>query len=539
MQQSPSRPAAAIVLRAFLDSAWRGGPSLLLFILCTVGGGLLSAQLGTDRNWDLKNYHLYGPYALLHGRMLFDVAPAQVQSFFNPYLHLPHHILFFAMDGRPKGFAFVMGLPAGVFAFLMLRVAWDHAAQVVRPGLQAWAAVAAFGALGLTGAAVLPGVGLSTFDVVVAVPVALAYLLVLRAVIARAEGRPVGLRGLALAGAVAGLAGGLKLTVLPFAAAIGVMLLLLLGFRAAVVAGVAMVAGFLLGFAPFAWQLWQAFGNPMFPHFNQVFRSPDWVFQHFADLRFLPRTTLQAVFYPFWWLAPTSGLVSELRLRDPRFAIAYVAWFVLLAMVLLRRKEARNRAALLALGVLALCYAAWVKQFGIYRYLVFPEALAGIVTMLAVVTVWPRQPWPGIFGLAFVAWQAMAFTIHPNWGHGPHVRRLLASEPLPVEPGAMVVSVDSTPMAYLVTLMPRDARVLGLATNLVQPGQDHGLNRRIAMAIADQSGPIWSLAGTGTTDAARDAVLAVHGLAVDGECLVVRDTLEPGGHRFCPLRKAG
>lgn len=538
MQERRFLPGGRARLQAALDRASRSGPSLLLLVVCAIGGGILSVQLGTERKWDLRNYHLYVPYALLHGRMLFDIAPAQAQSFFNPYLYLPHHFLFFGLNDRPKAYAFTMGVPAGVFAFLMLRIAWDHATQLLPPGRLAWVAVAIFGAVGLTGAAVRPAVGLAAFDMLVAVPLALFYLVVLRAVIARSRGEPCRRRELVLAAALAGLAGGLKLTALPFAAAIGVMLLLLVGLRAAVPAGLAMVAGFVLGFAPFAWQLWQAFGNPIFPHFNHVFHSPDWLDEAFADRRFLPRSTLQAIFYPFWWLRPSSGMVSELRLRDARFAIAYVACFAMLAMLLRRPRAPGNRAALLALGVLALCYAVWTMQFGIYRYLVFPEALACIVVMLAFVAAGRERPWPALGGFALVAVAAIAVTIPPNWGHGGHRRQILQTDPLPVASGGMVVTVDDSPLAYLVTLMPRDVRVLGLSTNLVRPGQEHGLNRRIAAAIGAQAGPIWSLSDPATTDAARDAVLSAHGLVAAGDCIFIRSSLELRGHRFCPVRKA-
>ena len=46
--------------------------------------GLLSVTLGPDNYWDLRFYHLYAPYAYLHDRYLYDVAPAEYQSFLNP-----------------------------------------------------------------------------------------------------------------------------------------------------------------------------------------------------------------------------------------------------------------------------------------------------------------------------------------------------------------------------------------------------------------------------------------------------------------------
>ena len=514
------------------------GPRLVILALCILGGGLLSVAMGTDRNWDLRNYHVYGPYAWLHGRIFLDLAPAQVQSFFNPTLYIPHQALFFALQGAPRVFAFLMGLPAGLFAFLMLRIAWDHAAQIQGPGPVAWAAAVIAGAMGLTGAAVLPGVGLSSFDVLVAVPVALAYWIVLRETIRRDTGQQPRLRPLMIAGATAGLAVGLKLTALPFVAAIGLMILVLLGLRAAIAAGLAVAAGFLLGFGPFAWHLWQATGNPIFPIYNNLFRSPEWLPQHFADERFLPRSWLQGIFYPFWWLTTNSNLVTELQMRDPRMALGYLAWVVLAVLLVGQRRFAGARGLWLALGVSALSYAVWARMFGIYRYIVFLEALAAVLVMLALIFALRQRPVLGLLGFAALTAVAIPVTVHPNWGHGRHGTRILDVEAMPVRPGDLVVSVDDAPMAYLVPLMPPDIRAIGLASNFVRPGHDHGMMRRIRAAIAEHGdGAIWSVGEGSTPPATRDRVLAAYNLELDGACIMLRSSFEPAGHQFCPVRK--
>ena len=514
-------------------------PGLAVLALCVLAGGALSVSMGTDRNWDLRNYQIYTPYAWLQGRIFFDLAPAQIQSYFNPTLYLPHQALFFALQDWPRVFAFLMGLPAGLFGFLMLRIAWEHAAQLQGPGPVAWAAAAIAAGMGLTGAAFLPGVGLSSFDVVVAVPVALAYWLVLREVLRRDAGQAVRLRPLAVAGAVAGLAVGLKLTVLPFVAAIGLMILALLGLRAAIVAGAAMAAAFLVGFGPFAWTLWQATGNPMFPLYNDIFRSPEWFPRHVADERFLPRSLLQGVFYPFWWLRTNSSLVTELQMRDPRMALGYLAWGALMAMLVWQRRFAGARALWLALGVAALSYGVWAKLFGIYRYIVFLEALAAVLVMLAMILALRRRPGFALLGLAALTAVTIPVTVRPNWGHGRHGQRIMEVGAMPVRSGALVVSVDGAPMSYLVPLMPPDIRALGLASNFVQPGQEHGLSRRIRAALAEHGGVIWAVAEGSTPPATRDAVLAAHNLEVSGACLMLRSSFEPAGHQFCPVRKRG
>jgi hypothetical protein len=48
--------------------------------------GLYSLWLGADANWDLYNYHLYNAFAWLHGKLQTDLAPAGLQSYFNPLI---------------------------------------------------------------------------------------------------------------------------------------------------------------------------------------------------------------------------------------------------------------------------------------------------------------------------------------------------------------------------------------------------------------------------------------------------------------------
>ena len=48
---------------------------------------------GQDANWDQINYHVYDVYAFLHNRILVDVAPAQIQTWLNPFGQIPQYAL--------------------------------------------------------------------------------------------------------------------------------------------------------------------------------------------------------------------------------------------------------------------------------------------------------------------------------------------------------------------------------------------------------------------------------------------------------------
>ena len=76
---------------------------------------------GQDANWDLRNYHFYNAWAFLHGRLGWDLAPAQMQTFLNPLLDLPFYWMV-AADWHPRLIAFVLAVPAGVGAFFLFKI---------------------------------------------------------------------------------------------------------------------------------------------------------------------------------------------------------------------------------------------------------------------------------------------------------------------------------------------------------------------------------------------------------------------------------
>lgn len=510
---------------------------LLLPCLALLIGGLASVGMGTDANWDLRNYHLFGAYAFLHGLTFHHLAPAQMQSFFNPLPQLPAYGLLIALNGFPRLYAFLMGLPAGVCGLLLLRIARLHAAQAGLAGATAWAAAGLATLIGVTGAAFVPAIGTSSGDVLVAVPVLLAYLLVLEAAIARDEGRGAPSLRVAVAGLLAGLAAGAKLTMGIYAAPIGIMILLLLGFRAAVLAALGMGVGFALGWAPFASVLWHEAGNPFFPMFNDIFRSPDFLTVRLADERFLPRSMFQALTYPFWWVTRTSGLVTELVMRDPRIALGYMAWLLLAVVAILgvRRREWRlGRSAWLLMGVTALSLALWCKLFGIYRYLVVLEMLSPLLMVLALARLRRAVLIPGMAVLAILC---LATTVRPDWGHVRIGPTLLDIDPMPVAPGDLVIFAGDSPQAYLVPFMPASVRALGVGNNLLRVDQEHGLQRRIRLAIAEHRGAMWVVTEAGHSAGERDAVLRFYGLAATADCRLVATSYARAGHLFCPLRR--
>ena len=174
-------------------------------VACLAAAGLLSVATALDANWDLKNYHYYDAYAYLTGRLGWDVAPAQIQTYHNPLLDLAFYALVQEIPS-PRVIAFAMAMPAGIAAFFMLRML----AALFPPFIEArelW--IAAAFAIGVTGAAGRAVIG-STMNEWPPAMLLMISLAVLVRSIARL-GFP-SIAALVLAGIATGFAVGLKLT---------------------------------------------------------------------------------------------------------------------------------------------------------------------------------------------------------------------------------------------------------------------------------------------------------------------------------------
>ncbi|HYI83104.1 MAG TPA: hypothetical protein VEX11_07840, partial [Acetobacteraceae bacterium] len=120
-QQRAHAAPRATRISAALDSAEAGllrlpqrlpVPDAALLALFLAAGAAASVALGVDRNWDLLNYHLYNPLALVTDRS-GDIAPPGAQRFFNPAADLPFFWLLRSLNEHPLLVAALMGLPAG------------------------------------------------------------------------------------------------------------------------------------------------------------------------------------------------------------------------------------------------------------------------------------------------------------------------------------------------------------------------------------------------------------------------------------------
>lgn len=360
-----------------------------LAVLVPAAFGALAVLHGQDANWDLYNYHLYNPYAWLHGKLDIDLAPAGAQSYFNPALDLLHYLLL--TSAWPRASALLPGMVHGLHFVLLYAIARAVLAEL--PAADRVRVPLLLALAGTLSANLLAGVGSSMGDATTSVFQLGALLALLR--------RPPALAAALLgAGMLSGLGTGLKLTNALFAVALCLALLAHGGdvrarLRNALLFGIGALAGFAVTGGFWLVEMWTRFGNPLFPQFGSLFPHPLAQSIGSLDQRWLPRGPAEAALWPFV-LSFNPGRVSELQVYQLGWAFCYAALLAWGAMRLVPAWRARLQGnlspeAALLLWFVVLGFAIWAALFSIYRYLVPLETLLPLVLWVALARLFPHE----------------------------------------------------------------------------------------------------------------------------------------------------
>lgn len=218
--------------------------------------------------WDALNHQIYLGWIAERPRFDKDLFAAGWQSYQYPYLYWPAYKL--AVSGAS-------GVTAGVVLGLLQSLAVPPLWMVARtlcPGTQlvdaAWRVLGV--ALALGGALTLSLVDTTSNDVLAGVPLLWAVALGL---MARAQGA-ASMRLVALSGLMAGIAVAFKFSNGPLALVLPVLWLSgaggsLRAMQRAALGSLATLLGFALAYGGWGWQMWQQFGNPVYPFYDHAF----------------------------------------------------------------------------------------------------------------------------------------------------------------------------------------------------------------------------------------------------------------------------
>lgn len=486
---------------------------LWVAILAPLFFGGVSMLLGADANFDLRNYHLYNAYAFLGRRRHLDLAPAGMQSYFNPLLDLFYYGMSTHFPARLTGF--VMGCVQGVNAVLLLgitRRALPGMPASDRSYLPFYLAVA-----GCLTANFITGLGNTMGDVTTALFPLGALLIVLSRwdVLLREPGRS-GWTAL-LAGLVCGLGVGLKLTNAVYAIGLCAGFLCLpLAWPARLRLGFLFGIGALLGFALTGgfWfvAMWHDYGNPLYPQFSAIFPSPLTRPLNVGDTRWLPKSLLQMLLWPFLFTLD-SRHVSELRVLQVIWALLYTLFLLWGGQFLYRKLRGGAAPQLEArhaylLTYIAVAFVLWMKLFGVYRYLVAIELVAPLAVFLLLVHMlgYPRGRRVAIWALGGAACIVLVGATR-SWGHEPWADPLLrADTPALAAPAETTVFTvgedDGGPYAWLTMFFPASVAFAGVHTSFPA---SRAYTEHVHQMVQRRGGPVYAIIAAYANPPADDA----------------------------------
>lgn len=427
--------------------------NIFLFIICVCIGGGISLWLGQDICFDLRNYHLYVPYAFLHGRASADlIAAGPVHTFFNPLPDIPYYLIFSYLNNWPK----LTGFLAGSYYGLLLFVLYKWVTKIITGNsLFTYFLQAATCIFALTGIAFWQ-VGMFTNEELLTIFAVWASYLLFCGTDERLRFR---LKYLAGAAFLVSFATGLKYTAAPTAIGVGVCCLFLLiknksSYKAYLGVMGAALAGFLLADGYFLWHKWQTLGNPLFPYFNHIFKSPFFPHDALPNSPYVPHGWKERLLLPFLRF---NFFDSEYRL-DFRILLGFISFILLFAGGLFYiKKRPLAKPYVLLLGLFIGTYIPWVVLFANIRYAIFLEILSCLLCVCLLLRFIPAK-----FLFILVIGLALYTTARPRpmWPRKKFSsQNITFSQPVFVQDDSLVVVGGH--FSFLIPFLNPNARYIG------------------------------------------------------------------------------
>ncbi|MGS1080348.1 glycosyltransferase family 87 protein [Pseudoxanthomonas beigongshangi] len=361
-------------------------PVLALLISLSLVG--ISVYLGRDTPWDYFAYHAYAAQTLFGHRFDQDYFGAGMQGFLNPIGFLPFAL---AQKAQLNSLATGIVLAAvhslnGIFLLLISR-------DLVRNRPERLPLLVPGTMVGLICPILLAHIGSTFTDPVGSALVLGAFWLVLTRHTNVAH---------AVAGVLIGAAIAVKLTNLVFAIALVACAAFPLKetarkwFGRNLLLGLGLLGGLAVFQGYWSFLLYKYTGNPLFPFFNSLFKSPLYATDAAVVGRFVPATFSEAILSPLELAKYNSW--SHLEVSAPNFApVALVLVAALAALSLLARRNWETVSPVrypdawkYAIFVVA-SYVLWLMTSGNSRYAIPLFMALGPAATLLLGTFLPRR----------------------------------------------------------------------------------------------------------------------------------------------------
>jgi hypothetical protein len=332
----------------------------------------------------------------------------------------------------------------------------------------------------------------------------------------------------AVSGSLFGIGAGLKWTNAIYLLSAGLALLVVYPRLKTLFAfGLSSLVGtFSIG-APWFLASWSDFGSPMFPWYNDIFKSGLFSEQAPSDPRWLLRVS-ELPFFPLE-LAQGTAKTGEIASSDARLLLVFSAFILLAIQRLISRSkflttgwQTKSPFAFLTIFFCS-SYIVWGLGFGVQRYFIVGEVVAGILLLKCcdvLLRAWSSNS--KHYQLFLIPLLLLFTTTVPNYGHIPwsggtwydfKVNNLRLST-------VDTVIFENSRITYFSTLFAPSANRIGLGV-IANPG--FRLEGRINQAMAQAKLPIVIFLGT---KADIDSSLSKIGFTTTQECGTLVSDLE-------------
>ncbi|MDY7548580.1 hypothetical protein QN379_21085 [Glaciimonas sp. Gout2] len=473
---------------------------LIACLLAPLFFGLVSLWLGTDLNWDLQNYHVYNAFALLNGKLHTDLGPAGMQTYFNPILDVPYYWLSLHLPAPLVGF--MMGAVHGINFILLAGICRKTLPDL--PSEDRFRIPLLLAIVGCLTANFLSSIGNTMGDASTSIFILGSLLIVLYGWEKFSENgvRPILI--VILAGSVAGLGTGLKLTNVVFAMALclsfcTVQVNWITRFRLAFFFGVGVLIGIAATSGYWFFEMWRTFGNPFFPQFSTYFPNPLTRSVSVADVIWRPKNHFETLFWPFLFsLNPKR--VGQLPLHQIIWPVVYVLFWCWLAAIFLKRKTRTTISSMLPeakyiVAVVAIGYLIWMELFSIQRYLIPIEMCAPLVVFILLMQLKSYQKARKIAMTIFAVTTAVVLLGGlTTWGHASWAKKMFRIDLPPIaapEKTTVILANGDPAYGWLAAQFPPNIAFTQIEGNF--PGAMPAYVNRIHEIVNKRGGPIFAI----------------------------------------------
>jgi hypothetical protein len=439
---------------------------------------LINYHLGAEVNWDLQNYHFYNGYLYLHGKLITD-SIATVQSYLDPLLNSFYYLLISNLSPLQVNMiiAALQSLSLSSVFFLSM-IVFEKNSYFSKFILSLIVSASA-----IFGPIFWSEIGGTMGDTLLAFPVVISIIFIVKT-ITTADNIKQRIIYVTISGVMIGFVSGLKFTNMIYAVGMFVslaivLLIMKLRYKEQLLIllffGLAALLSLIATYAPVGFLLYNHFKNPIFPYFNNIFKSPYLLPYVYHDGRWFPKSFIGYLKIPFEFCVRYSHNTMShnlMRMEIPFRTYLFAAIFVLLPFYIInyfkfgKFQERKNYAGLFIVLFFTISFIVWEKMFSYYRYIAVLEIIAPFTLVVMLVSFFKngfnKSKMPVIIAVLVLALSLFSLPDN-NWGSVSFTNSYFGiNKTVFKKYRNSLIVVGHAPIGFVLPYFPENARIIGL-----------------------------------------------------------------------------